>query len=259
MSNTKLVDTHAHLTMLSQTPVPEGLLRARAAGVEKIISVSTDESNWEGNRKWSEEDPDIYYTLGLHPHDAKKWCTLRSQLESYFGAGVPPKCVGVGELGLDYHYNLSTPSEQTAALEGQFEVARRVELPVVIHCRDAFDDLYSAVSRLGLSARGGVMHCFTGDVVQAKRALDLGLMISFSGIVTFKTAAAIQNAAKTVPPDRILVETDCPYLAPVPLRGKPNEPAYITHTVAVLAALRGETVEALSRNLYANAVRFFRL
>lgn len=255
----KWVDSHAHLTMLEHSPLPEILERSRRAGVQYLISVSTDETNWEGNRLLAEQDADVYYTLGLHPHEASRWEALASRMEKYFEKGIPPKCVGIGELGLDYFHNHSSKEDQFIAFEAQIQLAQDVGLPVVIHCRDAFDDLFSILKRMKLKPPTGVMHCFTGNAAQANQAVDLGLMISFSGVLTFKNAEPLREAAKTVPLDHVLVETDCPYLAPVPFRGKPNEPALVVRTAETLAALRGIALEELSSHIVANSAKLFKI
>lgn len=259
VSKLSFVDTHSHLAMLEHDPLDAILRRAEVAGIKKMISVSTDEPSWESNRNLALAHPHIYYTLGLHPHDAVRWAECAGNLQALLANGVPEKCVAIGELGLDFHYDFSPREMQLDVLEAQFAIARKYELPVVIHCRDAFDDLYGMIRRVGLSFRGGVMHCFTGDAARAKEAIDLGLHISFSGILTFKNAAPIRDAAKTLPDDAILLETDCPYLAPMPFRGKPNEPAFLAQTAEVLASVRGATTEHVAEVTSRNAIRLFRL
>lgn len=259
--NVTYVDTHSHLAMLDHAPLQEILMRASAAGVHRMISVSTDEGSWESNRNIALAHTNIYYTVGLHPHDAIRWTECAAQMDALFPAGgaIPEKCVGIGELGLDFHYNLSPPEVQLDVLESQFTIARRAGLPVIIHCRDAFDQLYDAIRRVGLSARTGVMHCFTGGPDEAKAALDLGLKISFSGILTFKNAGKIREAAKMIPDDCLLVETDCPFLAPIPFRGKPNEPSYLPMTAQTLAVTRGVRPEVIAELTTRNAISFFGL
>ncbi len=256
----KLVDTHAHLALLDHCPLEDILAHAKAQGVERMVSVSTDEGSWESNRNIAESHPHIYYTLGLHPHDALRWPECAGKLNGLFATGhAPHKCVGVGEMGLDFHYNFSPREIQLDVLEAQFAIARKVNLPVILHCRDAFKEMYQMIRDVGLSDRGGVMHCFTGDAEQAKEAVALGLMISFSGILTFKNSSSLREAAKVVPEDHLLVETDCPFLAPIPFRGKPNEPAYLPMTVQTLAATRGVSTEFMADLTFENAVRFFQL
>ncbi len=259
VSALKYIDTHSHLAMLEHSPLEEILRRAEWAGIVKMISVSTDEGSWESNRNLALAHDHIYYTIGLHPHDAIRWTECAGNMQTLFDSGVPEKCVAIGELGLDFHYNMSTRQVQLDVLEAQFAIARKYDLPVVIHCRDAFDDLYAMIKRVGLSFRGGVMHCFTGNTEQAKAALDLGLRISFSGILTFKNAGPLREAAKTIPDDSLLVETDCPFLAPIPFRGKPNEPAYLPLTAQTLAKVRGVAPEKIAEQTTENATVFFQL
>ena len=254
------VDTHAHLYLLEHATADEAIARAKAQGVTTLISVSTEEGNWAKNRDYALANDNLFYSVGLHPHDATKWPEVAPKLDAWFAKGVPPKCVGVGEMGLDYYYDKAPRDAQMAALEGQFAVARRTNLPVILHCRESFDDLFGAIRRVGLAPkRPGIMHCFTGGPDEARKALDLGLWISFSGILTFKNAENIRQAAKIVPADRILLETDCPFLAPIPNRGKPNEPSYLPHTALVLAQARGETLERVAELTTANAKAVFQL
>jgi TatD DNase family protein len=252
------IDTHAHLAMLKHATLDEVLERAKQSGIEKMVSVSVDEPSWEANRDLSERFPHIYFTLGLHPHEAKHWADCKERMKSlYSSLKKKERCVAVGEMGLDFFYNHSERDTQILVLEEQLEIAKKWNLPVVIHCRDAFEETYSAVKKVGLADRGGVMHCFTGNKDQAFQAIDLGLKISFSGILTFKTANTIQEAAKAIPFTEIVLETDCPFLAPVPMRGKPNEPSYLPHTAHTLGALRGVSLEKVAEQTTANACRLF--
>lgn len=254
-----LFDTHSHLAMLDHDPLEQILSRARSAGVQAMVTVSTDEPSWESNRNLALSLPNVWYTVGLHPHDAIRWPECAANMAAMFEGGIPEKCVAIGELGLDYHYNLSPQDVQRDVFRAQLAIARRVELPIVIHCRDAYDDLYGTLRDEGMSLRGGIMHCFTGNVQQAKDALDLGLFISFSGIVTFRNAEELREAAKIVPVERMLVETDCPFLAPIPFRGKPNEPALIPYTLRRLAEVKGMAPEALAERTFANACAVFQV
>lgn len=257
MNGQPLFDTHSHLAMLDHDTLENILARARTAGVRAMVSVSTDEPSWESNRNVALATPNVWYTVGLHPHDAIRWPECAGNMAAMFEDGVPEKCVAIGELGLDYHYDLSPRDVQQDVLKAQLAIARKAELPVVIHCRDAYDDLYGTIRTDGLSFRGGIMHCFTGNKAQAKEALDLGLFISFSGIVTFKNAEELREAAAYVPLDRMLVETDCPFLAPIPFRGKPNEPSFLPFTVRRLAEVKGLAPEALAEATFANALALF--
>ena len=260
MSAFQYIDSHAHLPMLTHSPLEEILERAREAGISKMITVSTDESNWESNRAIALSHPHLYYTLGLHPHDGTRWTECAANLLAYFPGGkVPEKCVAIGEMGLDYHYDFSPREFQITAFESQLELAKRVDLPVVVHCRNAFADLFASIKKVGTSSRGGVMHCFTGTLEEAKQSLDLGFKISFSGILTFKTAAQLRETAKSLPLTALMLETDCPYLAPIPNRGKPNEPSFLPLTALQLASTRGASIEEIAHQTTQNAVEFFGL
>ncbi len=252
------IDTHAHLAMLKDTTVDEVLSRAKLAGICEMVCVATDEPSWDANRKLAEKHENIYHSIGVHPHDSKDWKSIRDKMIPYYESLTQKnKCVGIGELGLDYFYNHSTKEDQMECLRDQFEVAKTLKLPVIIHCRDSFDDLYQAIRTIGISDRRGVMHCFTGNVEQAKQALDLGLKISFSGILTFKSAQSLRDAAKTIPSTELLLETDCPFLAPLPHRGKQNEPALLPETGKILAQIRGESVESIAAATTQNARKFW--
>lgn len=255
----RLVDTHAHLAMLQHDPLEKILQRARMQGIFRMITVSTDEPSWESNRNLALQDEMLYYSLGLHPHDAIRWTECAGNLMSHFANGVPPKCVAIGEMGLDFHYDMSPRDVQMDVFESQLQLAKQFNLPIIIHCRDAFDELYSSIKKIGMSDRAGVMHCFTGDAIRAMEAVELGLMISFSGILTFKNAEPLREAAKIVPRDHLLIETDCPFLAPVPFRGKPNEPGFLPMTAQVLAATRKESIEEIANATTENALEFFQL
>jgi TatD DNase family protein len=257
METAHYIDTHAHLPMLEHDSLDAILARARAAGVTHLVTVATEEGNWDSSRDIALREPHIYYTLGLHPHEAGRWGTVGPALAKRFDAGVPEKCVGIGETGLDFHYDFAKRDEQIACFEGHVSLAARVNRPLIIHCREAFDDLFQSIRKIGLGKAGGVMHCFTGNYEQAKRALDIGLKISFSGILTFKNADVIRDAAKQLPLDTMMVETDCPYLAPIPHRGKPNEPAYVALTGKFLAELRGIPEAEMAKQLSNNAANLF--
>ena len=253
------IDSHAHLTMCDFDKTDAILDRARKAGVNRLLTVSTDETNWDGNRQMAMSDRNVYYTLGLHPHTATRYTKVAAQLNGYFENGLPTKRVAIGEMGLDFHYDKSPREIQIDVFESQIVLAHRVGLPIIIHCRDAFMETFDSIRKLGLPRRGGVMHCFTGNAVQAKAALDLGLHISFSGILTFKNADDIREAAKMVPLDKILLETDCPFLSPEPYRGKPNEPSRLAVTAQRLGAIRQLTIEDVAYATCQNTVELFRL
>lgn len=250
------IDSHAHLPLLTHDSIDAILNRAKRAGVTRLVTVSTEQANWESNKQTAESLAYVYYSLGIHPHQAENWKKCAPFLEAYFTGGIPKKCVAIGETGLDFHYQFSNKDEQLEALRSQLALAKKVGLPVILHCRDAFADLFDSVKRVGTL---GVMHCFTGSYEDARVALDLGLKISFSGILTFKNAQSLRQAARQIPLSAILVETDCPFLAPVPYRGKPNEPSYLPMTVRVLADVFGVEEARVAHQTTQNAIELFRL
>ena len=229
-----LIDSHCHLNFpdLAQR-LPEVLANMAEAGVDKAIAISVSRQSFEEVHAIAQKHPNIYATVGIHPD------------------------VGIGETGLDYHWCKGDLAWQHQRFALHIEAANRSGLPLVVHTRDAAEDTMRLLRKH--QAHAGVIHCFTEDVRIAKLALDLGFYISFSGIVTFKNATAIQEAARYVPLDRLLVETDSPYLAPVPKRGKPNEPAYVRHTAAFVAQLRGDSLENIAQATTANCLRLFNL
>ncbi len=253
-----LIDTHCHLFMLQHDPLEKILERAKVAGITKMISVATDPSNWETNQKIVEEIPEAFYTLGIHPHEAEKHPDGPAAMEKAL-ATASKKCVGIGETGLDYYYEHSPPASQQACFRRHLEIAKSANLPVVIHCRDAFDELYQIIDDVKLGAAGGVMHCFTGNREQAKGALARGLKISFSGIISFKNAESLREAAKQIPLSEMLLETDCPFLAPIPYRGKPNEPSYLPMTALALASTLNLEVEKVNEATSKNASQLFKI
>jgi TatD DNase family protein len=253
-------DTHAHLAMLTHGDLADILKRAQEVGIPKMVSVSVDESSWEKNQKIAESHENIYFTLGLHPHDAKEWKAIGNKiLPIYQSLKNKKKCVAIGETGLDFFYNKSERDVQIESFEEQLTLAKSLNLPIVIHCRDAFAETFASVRKIGLGQTGGVMHCFTGDKKNAFDAIDLGLKISFSGILTFKNAVPIQEAAQAIPSETIVIETDCPFLAPIPNRGKPNEPSFLIHTATTLAALRKTPLSEIAEFTTQNAKQLFGL
>lgn len=255
-----LVDSHCHLADPKLRDDVEGILtRAREAGVRTLISVGAIGSI-ETDRLTVEiatRHGNVYAAVGVHPHDAKDCDPARTaQLRELAHS---PRVVAIGESGLDFHYMHSPREAQEASLRRHLELAAELGKPIVIHCRDAEARLLAIVREVGIPARGGVIHCFTGDAAAAREFLALGFHISFSGILTFKNAAAIREAAQIVPDDRVMVETDAPYLAPDPYRGKRNEPAYLVRTLEVLARVRGVDTAALATMISVNAGRLFAL
>jgi TatD DNase family protein len=256
------IDSHAHLDAeVFDDDRAEALARARAAGVEVIVLAGAARTIEDLDRTvaTAESDAAFYATAGVHPHEARFWSPALA--ERVRELARHPKVVGVGETGLDYHYDHSPRPDQREVFAAHVEIAREADLPVICHVRDAHADAATILEATGAAAVGGVIHCFTGGPADAEAYLALGFHISFSGIVTFrgKSAEPIREAARQVPADRLLLETDCPYLAPMPMRGKRNEPAYLVHTAAFVAELRAEPLEALAEATAANTRRLFGL
>jgi TatD DNase family protein len=255
----RLFDTHAHLHFPDYAEDLDAVLeRARAAGVRGMVSIGTDRDTNRATVDLARRLPDVWATVGIHPHDAAE-ATEADFEEMERLAGEEAKVVGFGEMGLDFFRNLSPPDVQREVFRRQIDIARRARKPVVIHCRDAHAETLAILTEEGAGAIGGVMHCFSGDVEVARRCLALGLYISLAGPVTYKNARALPDVARFVPEDRLVVETDCPYLPPVPHRGKRNEPAYVALTAALIAELRSADAEALGDALTANAAKLFRI
>lgn len=249
-----MIDSHCHLEMFGEE-VSEVIKRAEEAGVTKIISVASDPESLDKILKIAEKNPIVYATAGIHPHEAVSWNEeLRDKI---FELSRHPKVVAIGEIGLDYHYNHSPREIQQKAFKEQLEVANELGLPVVIHSREAFEDTFEILKSSGI--KSGVMHCFSGDVSQAQRAIELGMFISISGVVTFKNSKNIKEVARFVPDEYLVVETDAPYLAPEPLRGRKNEPALLKYTVQALAELREVSFEDIQRITTINTMRLFRI
>lgn len=257
-----VVDSHCHIAIgaRGQPPKEPGevvLARARAAGVRGFVVVGVGDTAAEANNAvaLAESNPDIVAAVGVHPHDAR---LCDDQMFAEIAAlAARPRVAAVGEIGLDYHYDHSPREEQRAVFRRFCGLARALNKPIVIHTRSAGQEVLDLLEEEGARDVGGIIHCFSEDVAFARRALDLDFDVSFSGIVTFKTATAIQEAARFVPRDRYLVETDAPYLAPIPLRGKTCEPAYVVYTARYLAELRGVTAEQIARESADTARRRF--
>ncbi|UUL84172.1 TatD family hydrolase [Sphingomonas qomolangmaensis] len=242
-----LADSHCHLNYKGLVDEqPAVLARARARGVGAMLNISTRESEWGDVVATAEREPDVWATIGVHPHDADAHPHVDA--DALTAAADHPRVVGLGECGLDYHYGHSDRAAQAIIFRAHCAAARATGLPIVVHSRDAEDDTVSILrDELGKGALGGVIHCFTGTSGFADQALALGFYISISGIVTFKSARELQAIAARLPLHRLLIETDAPFLAPVPHRGRLGEPAFVADTAAFLAELRGEPVEVLAK------------
>jgi TatD DNase family protein len=251
-----LVDSHCHLDFPDYAgKVEEVVARAQAAGVGVCLSIGTELKRFPGVRAVAEKFPNVWCSVGVHPHEAEK--ELQDDEAALIREASHPKVVGIGETGLDYYYEHSPRVPQQQNFRAHIAAARQTGLPVIVHTRDADDDTIDILrDEMGKGAFTGLIHCFTGTQKLADAALELGLYISVSGIATFKNSAPLRDVIKTVPLQRLLVETDAPFLAPVPYRGKTNEPAFVVHTAKMLAELKGVTQTELAQ---ATTENFFRL
>lgn len=249
-----LVDSHCHLNYKGLAEQQDEILgRARERGVTAMLNIATRESEWDAVLAAAEAHDDVWASVGIHPHDADQHAHIDTQ--KLIARAAHPRIVGLGETGLDYYYDKSDREQQQISFRTHIHAAQKTDLPVIVHTRDAeADTLELMAEEMGKGPYRGVIHCFTASDDFARKALDLGFYISISGIVTFKNAADLQTTAKWLPQDRLLVETDSPFLAPVPHRGKTGEPAFVADTLSYLAQLRGEDREQLatitSQNFY---------
>lgn len=252
-----LIDSHCHLEYegLAENQ-PDVLARARAAGVGGFLNISTRRSEWERVVGTAERESDVWASVGIHPHEADAHEDLGAA--ELLAATKNPRVIGIGETGLDYYYDKSDRVVQQALFRTHIGVARETGLPVIIHTRDAEDDTAAILAdEMEKGAFPALIHCFTASAEFARKVLDLGLTISLSGIVTFKNASELQEIATDLPADRLLVETDSPFLAPVPHRGKKCEPAFVRDTAQFVADLRGEPMEQLAETTTRNFYRLF--
>jgi TatD DNase family protein len=251
-----LVDSHCHLDFPDFAEERDAVVaRAAAAGVGHMVTISTRVRRFDEVRAIAERYPAVTCSVGTHPHNAGEEPDVT--VEDLVALAAHPRVVAIGEAGLDYHYDLAPRDVQMAGFRRHIAAARETGLPLVIHARKADEDVARVLEEeMGQGPFKAVLHCFSSGAQLAARGLALGLYVSFSGILTFKGSGALRDIAATVPLDRLLVETDAPYLAPVPQRGRRNEPAYVTHTASVLAALKGVTPDALAT---ATTDNFFRL
>jgi TatD DNase family protein len=251
-------DTHAHLHFPDFAGDLDAVLaRARAAGVRGIVTIGTDVETSRAAVAIAAREPDVWAAVGIHPHDAG--AAADDALAEIERLATAPRVVAIGEMGLDYFRDLSPRDAQARCFDAQLALARRVGKPALVHCRDAHADTLAALGRADIGRAGGIMHCFSGDADVARRCLDLGLTISIAGPVTYPNVRNLPEVVRLVPADRLVVETDCPYLPPQPYRGKRNEPAYVAITAARVAELRGETLDVLGPVMTANARRLFRV
>jgi TatD DNase family protein len=250
----EFVDTHAHLHFPQfADDLPAVLARARAAGVRRLVTVGTDVDGSRAAMALARNEPDVWATVGIHPHDAA--AGDEAALTEIARLSAEPRVVAIGEIGLDFFRNLASRDDQTRVFRRLLGLARTAGKPVVIHCRDAHADVLNILTEEKVQDVGGIMHCFSGDVAVARQCLDLGMFVSLAGPVTYPNARALPDVARFVPGDRLVIETDCPYLPPQGHRGQRNEPAYLTLTAARVAELRGEPLEEVATRLTANACR----
>jgi TatD DNase family protein len=251
------VDSHCHLNYQGLVEDQAAVLgRARGAGVELMLNISTRASEWDAVIGTAEREDDVMASVGIHPHEAD--LHPDTQAGHLAAKARHPKVIGIGETGLDYYYDHSDRERQRQSFRAHIAASRDTQLPLIVHTRDAEDDTHAILTEeMGKGAFPALIHCFTGSRGFADQVLALGLYVSISGIVTFKNAHDLQETAKAIPLDRLLIETDSPFLAPVPHRGKACEPAFVADTARFLAELRGEEVEALAEATSANFHRLF--
>jgi len=252
-----LIDSHCHLNYKGLVEQQQDVLeRARALGVVGMLNISTREREWDQVIGLAEREKDVWASVGIHPHEADEHPEVDTDL--LVAAAARAKVIGIGETGLDYYYDHSDRERQRASFRAHIAASRQTGLPLIVHTREAEAETAQILEEeMGKGAFTGVIHCFTASADFAAKALELGLYISISGIVTFKNAKDLQATAATLPDNRLLIETDSPFLAPVPHRGKPCEPAFVADTAAFLADLRGQTAEALGEQTAANFHRLF--
>lgn len=252
----QLIDTHVHINFDAFEADLEAVRdRWRANGVVQLVHSCVTPAEFAKTQQLADRFPELYFSVGLHPLDASEWqADTGAQIRDL--AQSDRRVVAIGEMGLDF-FKADNHQWQVEVFRSQLQIARDLDLPVIIHCRDAAEMMLQVCQDFGHIR--GVMHCWSGTPAETQSFLDLGFYISFSGVVTFKNATQIQESAKIVPIDKLLIETDCPFLAPVPKRGKRNEPAFVSHVATYLAQLRGEDLDLLAQNTTANAQHLFRL
>lgn len=251
------IDTHAHLTFPEyKIDLPEVIQRSKEANVEAIINIALDDEALASSLKIADEYPGyVFNAFGLHPHDASDWTDdIPDKIRKL---AKEKKIIAIGETGLDYHYKLSPIEKQKEVFRKFLQLAQELDLPTVIHSRESSKDTLAIIHEENNGELKGVLHCFGGDMDLGKQALDLGLLISFTGNITFPKADKIRNAAKEIPLERIMIETDCPFLAPQAYRGKRNEPAYVIEVAQQIAEVKGISLEDVAMKTTQNAKRLF--
>lgn len=251
------IDTHAHLTFPEfQIDLPEVIRRAKEANIEAIVNIALDDEATSKSIKMAEEYPDfIFNAVGLHPHDASQWnAETYDKLKEITEKN---KIVAIGETGLDYHYKLSPIEQQQMVFRKLLRLAQELDVPAVIHSREAAEDTIKIIREENRGNLKGVMHCFSGDMDLGRWTLDMGLYISFTGNITFPKANIVREAAKQIPLDRLMIETDCPFLAPQEFRGKRNEPAYVIKVAEKIAEIKSLSLEEIAMATTRNAIKLF--
>jgi TatD DNase family protein len=253
------IETHCHLDYLKAEPLEEIRKKIQEAGITKVVTIGVDPQNLDVVEELSKLYPEIYFSQGIHPHDAKE--ATEVEFQKIITRSKQPKMVAVGEIGLDYHYNNSPPEIQKIVFERQLQIACDHDLPVIIHTREADEDTKAILKNFSTTLkRKGVLHSFTSSLELAEFALSEGFHLGFNGIITFKKADNVQEVVKITPPDRILFETDSPFLTPVPHRGKENAPYYLPFVAAKIAELKNLDLEKLKIQVYDNSLKcFFKL
>lgn len=254
----QLIDTHVHINFdVFQGNLTSLRQRWQEAGVAHLVHSCVEPTEFQGIQSIADRFPELSFAVGLHPLDVHKWHdTTANEIETL--AASDSRVVAIGETGLDF-YKADNQQQQIVALQAQLSIAKKLDLPVIIHCRDAAAKLKEVLTDFCHQEGSikGVMHCWGGNEIETQWFLDLGFYISYSGIVTFKNAKQVQAAAKMVPSDRLLIETDCPFLAPVPKRGKTNEPSYVLYVAKYISQLRETSLEIIAEQTTANACRLF--
>lgn len=249
------IDSHCHLDRL-EDPAEQVLERARAAGVEGVITIGTDLASSARAIEFAARHSRVWATVGVHPHDAANFdSSTAGEVEEL---AASDRVVAIGEVGMDFFRDHADPAIQQAAFAAQIDIAKRLSLPLVMHIREAFDAVIQVLEEVG-PPETLIFHCFSGDKAQAAQALNMGGFVSFAGNVSFKNAQSLRDAASVVPEERVLVETDSPYLAPVPHRGKPNEPSYVPMVGAAVAQAMDRPVDRIAEATVANTVKAFGL
>lgn len=254
---TMLIDSHCHLDFPEFTgDMDATLARASQAGVGRMITISTRLDRYDVYREIAEANDNVWFSTGTHPHRAHEDADL--PVEDILAMAAHPKCVAIGEAGLDYHYDKAPRDVAARVFRKHIDAARRSGLPLVIHSRDADEDMAAILrEEMGKGAFNAVLHCFTSSRMLAETGVELGLYVSFSGVLTFKKSEELRAIAADIPLDRLLVETDAPFLAPEPYRGKRNQPAWVAETAKVLAGVKGVTEDEIADVTTANVLRLF--